>query len=240
MSNPKKILVIEDDPNMGFLLNEFLTAGGFEIELCKDGDYGLAAFKNSEFDFCLIDIMLPGIDGFTLTERIKNENPDIPVVFLTARSLKQDKIKGFNLGVDDYITKPFDEEELLCRIHAILNRYAVKPDTQFKDTLDEPCTIGSFTFDIPNHSLIYGGKQQRLTYRECDVLSMLCQNKNKIVKRSDLLIKFWGKNDYFNGRSLDVFITRLRKRLMDDPSVRIENIPKVGFVLHDAHNSDKL
>lgn len=235
MSDKKKILVIEDDPNMGFLLKEFLTSGGFNITLCKDGDSGLGAFKESDYDFCIIDIMLPGIDGFTLTERIKKEQPGIPVVFLTARSLKQDKLKGFNLGADDYITKPFDEDELLCRINAILNRYAQKPEADIKEA-EPPCQIGRFIFDGQNQSLSFDNQQQRLTYRECDVLRMLCQNKNNIVRRSDLLIKFWGKDDYFNGRSLDVFITRLRKRLIADPTIRIENIPKVGFVLLDGEN----
>jgi DNA-binding response OmpR family regulator len=232
MSDKKKILVIEDDPNMGFLLKEFLTSGGFDIELCKDGDSGLAAFKQTAFDFCIIDVMLPGIDGFTLTERIKKEQPDIPVVFLTARSLKQDKLKGFNLGADDYITKPFDEEELLCRIHAILNRYSAKAETE-ANPLDAPCNIGKYLFDAKNQSLTLSNQQQRLTSRECEVLRMLCSEKNNIVRRSDLLMKYWGKDDYFNGRSLDVFITRLRKRLTGDPAIRIENIPKVGFVLHD-------
>lgn len=233
MSDKKKILVIEDDPNMGFLLKEFLSSGGFDIKLCKDGDSGLAAFKESEYDFCIIDIMLPGIDGFTLTERIKKQQPDIPVIFLTARSLKQDKIKGFNLGADDYITKPFDEDELLCRIHAILNRYGGKPENGKKEN-ELPCQVGRYIFDSQNQSLTFDNQQQRLTYRECDVLRMLCKNKNKIVRRSELLLKYWGKDDYFNGRSLDVFITRLRKRLNSDSSIRIENIPKVGFVLHDA------
>jgi DNA-binding response OmpR family regulator len=232
MSDKKKFLVIEDDPNMGFLLKEFLTSGGFDIDLYKDGDSGLAAFKNSAYDFCIIDVMLPGIDGFTLTERIKNQQPDIPVVFLTARSLKQDKIKGFNLGADDYITKPFDEDELLCRIHAILSRYGGKPDQDSREG-ELTCQIGQFTFDSQNQSVTLNNQQQRLTYRECDVLRMLCENKNNIVRRSDLLLKYWGKDDYFNGRSLDVFITRLRKRLSADASIRIENIPKVGFVLHD-------
>ena len=232
MSEKKKILVIEDDANMGFLLKEFLTSGGFDIHLCKDGDSGLAAFKKHSFDFCIIDVMLPGIDGFTLTERIKMERPNVPMVFLTARSLKQDKLKGFNLGADDYITKPFDEEELLCRIHAILNRYSLKSesDTALEET---PCNIGKYLFDAKNQSLLLAQQQQRLTYRECEVLRMLCSQKNNIVRRSDLLVKCWGKDDYFNGRSLDVFITRLRKRLTDDPAIRIENIPKIGFVLHD-------
>jgi DNA-binding response OmpR family regulator len=231
MSTQKTILIIEDDLNMGFLLKEFLSANEFKVELCPDGDKALSAFQSTHIDFCLIDVMLPGIDGFTLAERIRDIDPNVPVVFLTARSMKQDKLKGFNLGGDDYITKPFDEEELLCRIHAIMNRYNGKNEAK-----EEPmpsCHIGDYLFDIQNQALIINDRTQRLTYRECDVLKMLCQNKNNLVKRSDLLQKYWDKDDYFNGRSLDVFITRLRKRLSDDGKVKIENVPKVGYILQD-------
>ncbi|GAO29347.1 response regulator transcription factor [Geofilum rubicundum] len=232
MSTQKTILIIEDDLNMGFLLKEYLTANDFNVELCTDGDKALSAFQSTRIDFCLIDVMLPGIDGFTLAERIRDKDPDVPVVFLTARSMKQDKLKGFNLGGDDYITKPFDEEELLCRIHAIMNRYNGKRET-VEETSMATCHIGNYLFDVQNQALILRDQTQRLTYRECDVLKMLCQNKNNLVKRSDLLQKYWDKDDYFNGRSLDVFITRLRKRLSDDNSVKIENVPKVGYILQD-------
>ena len=232
MSAQKTILIIEDDLNMGFLLKEYLSANNFNIELCTDGDKALSAFEASRVDFCLIDVMLPGIDGFTLAERIRQKDPHVPVVFLTARSMKQDKLKGFNLGGDDYITKPFDEEELLCRIHAIMNRYNGKSEPAEEPSLST-CHIGSYLFDIQNQALILNEKTQRLTYRECDVLKMLCQNKNNLVKRSDLLQKYWDKDDYFNGRSLDVFITRLRKRLSGDSKVKIENVPKVGYILQD-------
>jgi len=230
MSSKQTILIIEDDLNMGFLLKDFLSANNFHIELCTDGDKGLETFLSKEIDFCLIDVMLPGIDGFTLAERIRQEDPDVPVVFLTARSMKPDKLKGFSLGGDDYITKPFDEEELLCRIHAILNRYSGKKE--YSKNLNNR-NIGNYIFDIENQALIIDEITQRLTYRECDVLKMLYQNKNNLVKRSDLLQKYWDKDDYFNGRSLDVFITRLRKRLAGDDKVKIENVPKVGFILKD-------
>lgn len=235
------ILVIEDDPNMGFLLREFLSSSGFDVVLRTDGDSGLSTFKDGGIDFCIIDVMLPGIDGFTLAERIRRENPEVPFLFLTARSLKQDKLKGFNLGGDDYVTKPFDEEELPCRIHAILNRSAGRASFTETEDLPDACDIGKYLFDAKNQALILNDEIQRLTHRECEVLRMLCSNKNNIVRRSDLLETFWGKDDYFNGRSLDVFITRLRKRLVNDASIRIENIPKVGYVLHDAvgANSDK-
>ncbi|TCO08291.1 response regulator transcription factor [Natronoflexus pectinivorans] len=231
MTNQKKILIIEDDANMGFLLKEFLTTSGFLVELATDGDAGLKAFLKNGADFCIIDVMLPGIDGFTLMERIRKEDPEIPVIFLTARSMKQDKIKGFNLGGDDYITKPFDEDELLCRINAILNRYQKNDFTESEPEIS--CNIGKYLFETQNQALTFENETQRLTYRECDVLRMLCSNKNNIVRRSDLLNAYWGRDDYFNGRSLDVFITRLRKRLANDPNVSIENIPKVGYVLKD-------
>lgn len=231
MDKTKKILVIEDDPNMGFLLREFLSANGFEVALCVDGDRGLEAFRQQKADFCIVDVMLPGIDGFTLAERIRKEDARVPIVFLTARSMKQDKLKGFNLGGDDYITKPFDEEELLCRIHAIFNRVGNSRNDEEAQVEEYP--IGRYLFDVRNQALVLNGNNDRLTYRECDVLSMLCAHKGKLVKRSDLLQKYWGKDDYFNGRSLDVFITRLRKRLAKDPSVKIENVPKVGYILQD-------
>ncbi len=232
MKRANKLLLVEDDVNMGFLLKEFLINSGFLVELAKDGDSGLAMFNKTKFDFCIIDIMLPGIDGFTLMERIRKESPEIPVIFLTARSMKQDVIKGFDLGVDDYITKPFDEDELLCRIHAILNRYK-KQGTQGLNNKGKNYYIGKYQFDTKNQALIFDHKTDRLTYRENEVLEMLCANKNNIVKRSDLLIEFWGRDDYFHGRSLDVFITRLRKKLSFDPSIKIENIPTVGYILHD-------
>ena len=231
MDKTKKILVIEDDPNMGFLLREFLSANGFEVALCVDGDRGLEAFRQQKADFCIVDVMLPGIDGFTLAERIRKEDARVPIVFLTARSMKQDKLKGFNLGGDDYITKPFDEEELLCRIHAIFNRVGNSQNDEEAGAEEYP--IGRYLFDVRNQALVLNGNSDLLTYRECDVLSMLCAHKGKLVKRSDLLQKYWGKDDYFNGRSLDVFITRLRKRLAKDPSVKIENVPKVGYILQD-------
>lgn len=232
MAKNNTILIIEDDPNMGFLLKGFLTANDFKVILCSNGDCGLAAFASSEIDFCIIDVMLPGIDGFTIAERIRNDDKSIPIIFLTARSLKQDILKGFSLGGDDYITKPFDEDELLCRIHAIMNRYS---GSSSPDALPppEPLPIGAYTFDIHNQCLILNDHVQRLTYRECDVLRMLCENKNNLVRRSELLQRYWGKDDYFNGRSLDVFITRLRKRLSKDARVKIENVPKVGFILID-------
>lgn len=225
-----KILLVEDDISMGFLLVDFLESNGFDVKLYKDGKRGLEAFKKGRYDFCILDVMLPGMDGFTIAENIRAENKKVPIIFLTARSMKQDKIKGFQLGVDDYVTKPFDEDELLCRIQAILNRIQVQNEAPKEEITH--FTIGKYQFDSANQNLESNEFAKRLTQKECEVLRMLCLSKNEIVKREEILINVWGENDYFHGRSLDVFIAKLRKYLKDDESVSIENVPKVGFVLN--------
>jgi len=231
MKQKIKILLVEDDISMGFLLVDFLESNGFDVKLYKDGESGLNAFRSGSYDFCILDVMLPGMDGFSIAERIRSENKQVPIIFLTARSMKQDKIKGFHLGVDDYITKPFDEDELLCRVHSILNRINLSepiPKSADASTYD----IGSFTFDYTNQLLTKDTYSKRLTQKESDVLRILCNTMNNIVKREDILIAIWGENDYFHGRSLDVFIAKLRKYLKEDASISIENVPKVGFVLN--------
>lgn len=222
-----RILLVEDDTSMGFLLVDFLETNGFDVKLYKDGIKGLEAFKNHSFDFCILDVMLPSMDGFSIAENIRQVDKRIPIIFLTARSMKEDKIKGFNLGVDDYVTKPFDEDELLLRIKAILNRLQLLEEDQ-----ETEFTIGQYTFDSSNQMLTLGDDSKRLTQKESDVLKMLCKSMNNIVRREDILVAIWGENDYFHGRSLDVFIAKLRKYLKDDTSVNIENVPKVGFVLN--------
>jgi DNA-binding response OmpR family regulator len=228
-----KLLLVEDDTSMGFLLADFLESNGFEVGLFRDGISGWEGYRTFNPEFCVLDVMLPGMDGFKLAEKIRELNPSVPVIFLTARALKVDKIKGFALGVDDYITKPFDEDELLCRIHAILNRIGRKTNEQaVVADLSEQYEFGAFLFDYPNQLLWNGKESRRLTQKESEVLRILCRSINNIVKRDELLLQVWGNNDYFNGRSLDVFITKLRKYLQVDTSVVIENIPKVGFVLN--------
>jgi DNA-binding response OmpR family regulator len=223
-----KILLVEDDTSLGFLLVDFLESNGFEVKLYRDGESGINGYKAGDFDFCIFDVMLPGIDGFSLAKRVRAENKNIPIIFLTARSMKKDKIKGFDLGGDDYITKPFDEDELLCRINAIINRYNIQPDEKnFKDQFE----IGKYTFDYKNQLLTIENQSRRLTKKESEVLRQLCLSVNEIVTRDAILFSIWGDNDYFIGRSLDVFIAKLRKYLSDDPGVRINNIPKVGYVL---------
>ncbi len=223
-----KILLVEDDINLGFLLIDFLESNSFEVKLYRDGEAGFRAFQMSHFDFCILDIMLPRMDGFTLLGKIKEADKKIPVMFLSARSLKDDKIKGFSLGIDDYLTKPFDDEELLYRIQAILNRtnhiQGVKKEVK-------TVKVGKYEFDQTNQALRFKNRCQRLTLKESNILGLLCRSKNNIVKREELMLDIWGESDYYTGRSLDVFISKLRSYLKEDPSLRITTIPTVGYIL---------
>lgn len=225
-----RILLVEDDLNMGFLLAEYLEDNQFEVKLCKDGESGLNAWQSGIFEFCIFDVMLPLLDGFSLAKRIRAENKEVPIILLTAKSMKEDKIHGFNLGVDDYITKPFDEEELLCRIHAILNRTSLNGSSRSITSFQ----IGKYNFDYANQLLCIAQQSNRLTKKENEVLRILCLSKNKIAKRDEILLSIWGKSDYFTGRSLDVFITKLRKYLKEDEQIKIEGIPTVGYILSDG------
>ena len=223
-----KILLAEDDLNLGFLLVEYLETEGFEVKLCKDGELALKAFQNNSFDLCLLDVMMPKLDGFSLAKEIRSKDKMIPVIFITARSLKEDKLKGYDLDADDYITKPFDEEELLWKIKAVIRRV---PENKV-ETKIELINIGGFVFDFNNQSLMIGGKTKRITEKESDILRYLCLHKNNVIKREDMLKDLWGENDYFFGRSLDVFITKMRKYLKDDTRLGIENVFGVGFIFN--------
>jgi DNA-binding response OmpR family regulator len=222
------IMLVEDDLNLGFLLVEFLEQKGFSAKLYRDGQTAFTGFQGGHFDFCILDVMLPKMDGFTLAKKIKVINPQIPIIFLTARSLKEDKMKGYEIGVDDYITKPFDEDELLYKINAILNRSKISIAPS-----DDIFHIGKYLFDFKNQSLEFAGQKRRLTERETNILKLLCLSRNNIIRREQILTAVWGENDYFAGRSLDVFISKLRKYFSEDQSISIENIPKVGFILQD-------
>ncbi|MFO7828680.1 MAG: response regulator transcription factor [Bacteroidales bacterium] len=229
MTNLKtKILLVEDDTNLGFLLLEFLESNEFDVKLYRDGKSALNGFNSSDFNFCILDVMLPEMDGFTLAEKIREQNTKVPVIFLTARSMKEDKIKGFKIGIDDYVTKPFDEDELLYRIQSILNR--VKQASENQDKLKYE--LGHFTFDVSNQELISGNDSKRLTSKETKILAMLAKSKSNIVSREKIMMEVWGQNDYFIGRSLDVFISKLRKHLQSDPRIKIETIPTVGVLLN--------
>jgi DNA-binding response OmpR family regulator len=229
MSKEKvKILLAEDDLNLGVLLVDYLETEGFNVKLCKDGELALKAFQNNQFDLCLLDIMMPKIDGFTLAKEIRIKNKKIPLIFITAKSLKEDKLKGYGLGADDYITKPFDEEELLWKIKAIIRR--IPENTTGNKT--EIISIGNYLFDFNNQSLTIAGKTKRITEKESEILNYLSENRNNVIKRDELLKDLWGENDYFFGRSLDVFITKIRKYLKEDPNLSIENVFGVGFIFN--------
>jgi len=226
-----KIMLVEDNVNLGFLLVDFLETNGFEVKLYKDGTSALRGIENIEFDFFIFDIMLPGVSGFDLAKHVRHIDEQVPVIFITAKSMKEDILKGYNVGADDYIIKPFDEDQLLCKINAIMKRVNnVKSDADLKTE------IGNYIFDYKNQLLNYNDIEKRLTKTENEVLKILCSRKNEIVKRDEILIKVWGNNDYFNGRSLDVFITKLRKYLCSDLNLQIENIPTVGFMLSEKIN----
>lgn len=227
MSKEKpSILLAEDDLNLGLLLVDYLEAEGFNVKLCKDGELALKAFQNNQFDLCLLDVMMPHMDGYSLAKAIRIKDKKIPLIFITAKSLKEDKLKGYKLGADDYITKPFDEEELLWKIKALIRRM---PGVQNENRI---IAIGNYTFDYNNQSLTIGDKIKRITEKECDILNYLCNNRNKLVKREEMLKDLWGENDYFLGRSLDVFITKMRKYLKEDPALTIENVFNVGFIFN--------
>jgi DNA-binding response OmpR family regulator len=229
MSEEKfKILLAEDDLNLGVLLVDYLEAEGFDVKLCKDGEMALKAFQVNQFDLCLLDVMMPKMDGFSLAKGIRLKDHKVPVIFITAKSLKEDKLKGYGSGADDYITKPFDEEELLWKIKAFIRRI---PENKIQ-TRAEIIPLGKYVFDFNNQSLSLDGRTRRITAKESDILNYLSANRNKVIKREDLLKDLWGANDYFFGRSLDVFITKIRKYLKEDPELNIENVFGVGFIFN--------
>jgi DNA-binding response OmpR family regulator len=227
MSKEKfKILLEEDDPNLGALLVDYLEAEGFDVKLCKDGELALKTFQSGSFDLCLLDVMMPRMDGFSLAKEIRIKDKKLPILFITAKSLKEDKLKGYDLGADDYITKPFDEEELLWKIKAVIRRI---PESKIKS---EIVSIGKYTFDFNNQSLLIEGKTKRITEKESDILNYLSNHRNHVIKREEMVKELWGESDYFHGRSLDVFITKIRKYLKEDPNLTIENVFGVGFIFN--------
>lgn len=223
-----KILLAEDDLNLGVLLVDYLEAEGFEVKLCKDGEWALKAFKEQLFDLCLLDVMMPKLDGFSLAKEIRQQDKTIPILFITAKSLKEDKLKGYGLGADDYITKPFDEEELLWKIKAVIRRMPENTIT----VENKIVSIGNYLFDAGNQSLSIHGRMKRITEKESEILRYLSEHRNHVIKREDLLKELWGENDYFLGRSLDVFITKIRKYLKEDTRITIENVFGVGFIFN--------
>lgn len=224
-----KILLVEDDPNLSMVLQDYLEMIGYYVDHGTDGEQGLILFNKNKYDIVVLDIMMPKKDGYSLAADIRKKDIHIPLVFLTAKNLKQDKIKGFMEGCDDYITKPFSTEELNLRLKAILRRCNSGTDLQNKK--DEVFKIGAFDFHSSNFVLNHDNGERRLTRKEADLLKLLCQNKNELLPREIALETVWGDNDYFIGRSMDVFITKLRKYLKADPKVNIKNVHGIGFKL---------
>ena len=226
MDDKLTILLCEDDENLGMLLREFLMAKGFSVDLFPDGEKGYKAFLKGKYDLCVLDVMMPKKDGFTLAKEIRGVNSEIPIVFLTAKNMKEDVLEGFHLGADDYITKPFSMEELVSRISAILRRVRGKKEkeiTMFR--------IGQFTFDTQKQTLVIGNESKKLTTKESELLSLLCAHMNEMLERNYALKNIWVDDNYFNARSMDVYITKLRKLLKDDPSIEIINIHGKGYKL---------
>ena len=226
MEETIKILLCEDDENLGMLLREYLLAKGYDTTLCPDGEAGYREFTKGKFDIAVLDVMMPKKDGFTLAQEIRQANADIPIIFLTAKTLKEDILEGFKIGADDYITKPFSMEELVMRIEAILRR--VKGKKTRENTIYH---IGRFTFDTQKQLLSIGDKQTKLTTKENELLALLCAHANEILQRDYALKTIWIDDNYFNARSMDVYITKLRKHLKDDDQIEIINIHGRGYKL---------
>ncbi|MFA6819348.1 MAG: response regulator transcription factor [Bacteroidaceae bacterium] len=226
MNEKLKILLCEDDENLGMLLREYLQAKGYETDLFADGDAGYKAFLKEKYDICILDVMMPKKDGFTLAKEIKDANAEMPIVFLTAKTLKEDVFEGFKIGADDYITKPFSMEELTFRIEAILRR------VQGKKPSDETILkLGHYTFDTQKQILARGDEKTKLTTKESELLTLLYQHANEVLQRDFALKTIWIDDNYFNARSMDVYITKLRKHLKDDEDVEILNVHGKGYKL---------
>jgi DNA-binding response OmpR family regulator len=226
MEEQVKILFCEDDENLGSLLREYLQAKGYDADLFPDGDAGYKGFIKDTYDLCILDVMMPKKDGFTLAHEIRAINQNIPIIFLTAKTLKDDILEGFKAGADDYLTKPFSMEELLLRIEAIMRRVKGKKNKEvffYK--------LGNYSFDIQKQTLTIGDNVTKLTTKECELLSLLCAHVNEVLERNYALKFIWIDDNYFNARSMDVYITKLRKLLKDDPNIEIINIHGKGYKL---------
>ncbi len=225
-----KILLVEDDTSLGFVIADKLRSDGYQVALCTDGADGQKRFNEETFHLCIFDVMMPKKDGFTLARDIRKVNTDVPILFLTAKSMTEDRIEGFKAGGDDYLTKPFSTEELHLRVQALLKRVQIKTD-KAEDTI---LKIGTYSFDTENFTLTHPNFEKTLTKKEALILKVLCKFKNQVAPREVLTNSVWGQDDYFIGRSLDVFITKLRKYLKEDPTISIQNIHGIGFKLEIA------
>lgn len=223
-----RILLAEDDPNLGHVLQDSLEMDGHDVDLYEDGDAAWTNFNKEAYDICILDIMMPVKDGFTLAREIRSVAPAMPVIFLTAKSMKEDKIEGLRIGADDYITKPFSMEELTLRVDAVMRRVhsAHEPDENKVEY-----RVGSYVYDDRTRMLTHGDTERKLTTKEAELFKMLAHHKNKLLEREIALKSIWGNDSYFTGRSMDVYITKLRKYLAEDPRIQITNIHGKGFKL---------
>jgi two-component system OmpR family response regulator len=228
--NKTKILLVEDDPNFGAVLKNYLELNDYQVKLCPDGFSGYDEFAKGKYDVCILDVMMPRKDGFTLAKEIREKDEQIPIIFLTAKTMKDDMLRGFNVGADDYITKPFDSEVLLAKLKAILRRSADKTSSSQQKEFD----LGKYHFNYDHRTIAMGAASQKLSPKEADLLRLLCLHKNELLPRQKALREIWGDDNYFNARSMDVFITKLRKYLKDDPSLDIINIHGKGFRLLES------
>lgn len=222
-----KILLAEDDESLGMLLNEYLKAKGFNVDHVKDGLAAYQSFSSTNYDICVFDVMMPKEDGFSLAKKIRASGSDVPIIFLTAKSLKEDIIEGFHIGADDFISKPFSMEELISRIEAIMRRVSKGNSIHESNNY----ALGIFQFDVIKQTITSSQKTYKLTTKESELLKLLCQNKNGLLERNFALKQIWQEDSYFNARSMDVYITKLRKYLKDDPAIEIINIHGKGFKL---------
>jgi DNA-binding response OmpR family regulator len=225
-----KVLIAEDDRDFGNILTQYVTISGFEVNLARDGKEAWEKYNAEKPDICVLDVMMPEMDGFTLAEKIKQLNSDMPVIFLTAKSLKEDIVKGLKLGADDYITKPFDPEVLILRINNILKRVYSSVNDEYH--------ISSTVLRFNTLELICGKTKEKLTLKEAQLLRYFIINKNKILAREDILTEIWGEDDYFLGRSMDVFISRLRKYVSEDKNIDIRTVRGTGFILEELKGGD--
>ena len=228
MSKKLKLFLLEDDQSFGSVMKAFLEMNDFYVRWIDDGKKAISNFRDEDFDLCILDVMLPNVDGFTVARDIKIINKDIPLIFLTAKTLKEDILQGFKLGADDYITKPFDTEILLCKIKAILNRNSSITDQNFEN---KELAIGKYIFKYDIRTIFYETQEQKISPREAELLKLLIEHKNNVLPREKALKILWGDDNYFTTRSMDVFITKLRKYLKDDPNVQIMNIHSSGYRL---------
>ncbi|WP_321295560.1 response regulator transcription factor [Marinifilum fragile] len=227
MAEPIKILLVEDETNFGAVMKNYLEISDFEVTLCINGKEGLKAFTSHPFDLCILDVMMPEMDGFTLAREIKHKDSDMPIIFLTAKTLKEDIIQGYRLGADDYITKPFDSELLIYKIKAILSRNNGNSSSYSKSVF----RIGKFSFDSNLRILSIDNVEQKLSPKEAELLKLLAENLNQILPRETALKSIWGDDNFYTTRSMDVYVTKLRKYLKADPDLSIENIHGSGFRL---------